>query len=68
MTDLAAVHRDWVDLYTATAVIASAGGPTAPLTEEQAGAYGLLPDLIAWCKESWLAVPAQDRSVHYLLA
>lgn len=67
MSSERATHAEWVDLWRETALIACSGYPD-PLTDEQRAAYLTLPDLIARCKEAWLAIPELERPVHYLSA
>lgn len=59
-------HASNVALWRETSAMA---GYPAPPTNEQKAAYGLLPTLLDWLKESYGAIPmdATGRPAHYLM-
>lgn len=62
---LVAEHRACVELWSETSLLAAAGYP-APLTRAERSAYELLPGLIDCCKETFDALPVENRPLHYL--
>ena len=62
--ELVSEHRECVEIWTAVSHIAAACYPK--LDEDARDAYGILPGLIDRCKETFDALPVENRPLHYL--